>query len=279
MPRVRIIADNACDLPRSLIEEHDIAIVPLDVRLGDVPAEELRGVSAEGFWELARRSPALAETSAPSPGAFSDAYSRAAEEGYSGAVCVTISSRLSATHQAALAGATGAPPGFPVIVVDTLSVTLGEGLLVLEAADLAAGGSDAESIAAAITEMREKVSVFGTLDTLEYLKRGGRIGSAAAFLGSLLSIKPVIEVRGGVVEAESRQRTRARSFDYLASKVAAAGPLQRLAVCHADADDVSDMLARLASIFPSNETIATYIGPVIGAHSGPGTIGVCYLRR
>jgi len=276
---VRIITDNGCDLPEALLAANSITVVPLDVRLGDTPAEELRAVSAERFWELARRSPALAETSAPSPGAFSAAYAAAQAGGDAGAVCVALSSGLSATYQAAQSGTSAAPEGFPVAVVDSLSATMGEGLLVLEAAELAASGAATAAISDALIATRDKIKVFGTLDTLEYLKRGGRIGSAQAFLGSLLSIKPIVEVRNGVVEAESRQRTRARSLDYLASKIASLGALKRLAVCHADATDVSEMLERLSPIFPTEETIVAYIGPIIGAHTGPGTIGVAALRR
>jgi DegV family protein with EDD domain len=120
------------------------------------------------------------------------------------------------------------------------------------------------------------VRVFGTLDTLDYLQRGGRIGSARALLGSLLSVKPIIEVRDGAVSAESRQRTRGRSFDYLVAKVRAAGKLRSLGVAHAAAPDVEDLLRALAELYPREDILVSYIGPVIGTHTGPRTVGVCY---
>ena len=118
--------------------------------------------------------------------------------------------------------------------------------------------------------------MLGALDTMENLRRGGRIGSAKALFGSLLSIKPIIEIRDGVVEAESRQRTRTRSLEYLADKVTQAGPLEGLAVAHAAAPDLDVFLEMLAGTFPPEDIIVSYIGPVIGTHAGPGCIGVCY---
>ncbi len=279
MKPIRIVTDNSCDLPGNLLSEHEITVVPLDVRLGDTDPAELRGISAEGFWKLARQSDALAETSAPAPGAFQQAFATAADEGCAGAVCITISSRLSGTYQAARAGAEAFEGKFPVAVVDSLTATIAEGLLVLEAAELIEAGVDFQRMAATITDEVGKLSVYGALDTLEYLRRGGRIGNAQAFFGSLLSIKPVIQVRGGVVEPESRQRTRVRSLQYLASKAAALGPLKRLAVAHADANDLDFFLDLLTPIFPRSETLVTYIGPVIGAHTGPGTMGLCALSK
>jgi DegV family protein with EDD domain len=275
---VRIVTDNGCDLPDWLIEKHGIVVVPIEVRLGSHSAEEMRDVSPARFWELAINDQSVAETSAPAPGAFVTAYENAAAEGASGVVCVTLSSRLSATYQSAVAGAASAREGFPVVVVDSQLATVAEGLAVLEAAELAESGADAAAVGAGVEDVRTKIEVFGTLDTLEWLRRGGRIGAAQAFLGSLLSIKPVIEVRDGVVEPESRQRTRARSFEYLAEKVRRAGPLKRLAIAHAVAADVEEIQRLLAPLFPAGETIVSYIGPIIGAHTGPGTVGVAFQR-
>ncbi|MGB9112606.1 MAG: DegV family protein [Acidimicrobiales bacterium] len=278
MSGVRIVTDNGCDLPDALIEKLGIVVVPLDVRLGPHSAEEMRNVAPARFWELAKSEQAIAETSAPSPGSFAAAYEDALSDGCSGVVCVTLSSGLSATYQSAVAGAASAPVGFPVVVVDSQLATVGEGLAVLEALELADSGAPAAAMGSALETALNSIEVFGTLDTLEWLRRGGRIGAAQALVGSLLSIKPVIEVRGGVVEPESRQRTRTRSLEYVAEKVRAAVPLKRLAIAHAAAADVGEMQRLLAPIFPANETIVSYIGPIIGAHTGPGTIGVALQR-
>jgi len=275
---IAIVTDGAADLPAELVAKHRIGVVPLEVRLAGHDALRDDALSPEAFWRLSASSGALAETAAPSPGAFRDAFVAAAEAGYDGVVCVTLSSRLSATYEAAVAGAREARATLAVEVVDSRSVTMGEGLLVLEAAERAEAGEPLGAVAHAVRAALEDVAVVGTLDTLENLRRGGRIGTAQALVGSLLSIKPVIEVRDGVVEAESRQRTRARSLRYLADKVAGLGPLKRLAVVHAAADDLDAMLALLEPLHPSTETIVSWIGPVVGAHTGPGTIGVCAQR-
>ena len=119
--------------------------------------------------------------------------------------------------------------------------------------------------------------MYCTLDTLDNVKKGGRIGAARATLGSLLSIKPVLEIRDGVVRAEARQRTRARSLQYLVDLVKGAGKLEALAVAHAAAVDLEPFLDMLASVFPREDTLVSYLGPVIGAHGGPGCLGVAYL--
>jgi DegV family protein with EDD domain len=208
-----------------------------------------------------------------------EAFAAAADDGCDGVVCITISSKLSATYQAAVAGATEVHDRIPVTVVDSLSVTMGEGLLALDAAKSARDGAIMEDIAAAAEHDKERVRVYGALDTLDNLRKGGRIGSAQAIFGSLLAIKPVIEVREGVVEAESRQRTRRRSLEYLADKVKNAGEIDQLAVVHAAAADVDSFVAMLAGYFPRDQMWLSYIGPVIGTHSGAGGVGVCFKLK
>ena len=279
MPGIRVVTDSASDLPPDLASAEGVAVVPLDVRLGDLSASETASLSLEEFWDRCAHSDDLPRTAAPSPGAFAAAFAAARDAGCDAAVCVTISSKLSATYQSAVTGAAELAPDFPVIVVDSELATMGEGLLVLEAAERARAGMAATQLEEHLRAAIGSIATFGTLDSLDYLRRGGRIGAAAALLGSLLSVKPVIEVRAGVVEAESRQRTRSRSLAYLAAKVRDAGPLKRLAVVHAAAKDLDVFLALLADVHPVEEVITAYIGPVIGAHTGPGTVGVCLQRR
>ncbi len=278
MPGIHVVTDSASDLPPELLRAHGVVVVPLDVRLGDLPADEVRAYSAEQFWEAVASTSALAETSAPSPGAFRAAFLEAAAAGADGVVCVTISSRLSATYQAAVAGAGDVASRIPVEVVDSRSATLAEGFLVLEAAERAERGESLAQVAAAVRSRVEKLKVLGALDTLDTLRRGGRIGSAQAFFGSLLSIKAIVELRDGVVEGESRQRTRTRSLRYLADAAATAGPLARLAVAHGAAADIDDFLEMLRSARPDDDVLVAHLGPVIGAHTGPGTVGLCMER-
>ncbi len=276
MSGIRVVTDSSCDLPAFELERYGIVAVPLDVRLGELGPEVTRELSTEEFWARCAKSTSLPETSAPSPGAFRDVFAAAADDGCTGVVCVTISSDLSGTFHSARAGADELAGRIPVEVVDSRSVTMGLGLLVLEAVRRGAGGADAAAAADAVRSAIDKVRVYGTLDTLENLRRGGRIGAAQALVGSLLSIKPVIEVRDGVVEAESKQRTRTRSLQYLVDKVRDAGEISHLAVLHSMASDIETFEKMMGEVFPREETIVTLIGPVVGTHSGAGAAGVAF---
>lgn len=276
MPGVRIVTDSAADLPADLVDELGIVVVPLEVRLGDTDAVTTSALSPAEFWELTASTGAIAQTAAPAPGAFGEAFAGAARDGASAVVCVTLSAKLSATYQAAVAGAQLA--GIPVAVVDSTTVTMGEGFVVLDAAAAAAGGDDLETVRAAAQTSIATVRVLGALGGLDALRRGGRIGGAQAFFGSLLAVKPIVEVRDGVVVGESRQRTRARSLRYLVDKAVSAGPLRRVAVAHGAAADLDEFVAMLDAALPGVDVLVTYIGPVIGAHAGPGTIGLCLQR-
>jgi DegV family protein with EDD domain len=276
---VRLVSDTACDLPEELVDEFGIVLVPLHIRFGGTELLDRVQLDAKEFWARCATSAELPETAAPSPGAFRAAFESVAAEGADSAVCVTLSSKLSATNEAATQAARELSNDFRVEVVDSLSVTMGEGLVVLAAAEAAAAGGALEDVVAAATSARERLSVFGAIDTLENLRKGGRIGGAAATLGTLLSIKPVIEVRDGVVEQESRQRTRAKSLQYLADKTRSAGPLERLAIISADAPDFSKFLELMAGVQSRHERLIGDIGPVIGSHAGPGTVGVAWVRE
>lgn len=276
MPGVRVVTDSASDLTTELAEAAGITVVPLTIRFGDEELVDRRDLSPASFWERCRTSSALPETAAPPPGAFQAAFEAAADEGASGVVCCTISSALSASYQAALTGAEALAGRLPVEVVDTRSVTMGEGLLCLAAAEAGEADASLREVAQLARDLVGRTQVLGVVDTLDHLQRGGRIGGAAALLGSLLSIKPVIEVRDGVVEQESKQRTRSRSLDYLVAKVAAAAPLERLAVSNGAADDIDSVVSRLAAVEVAHELVVVDLGPVVGTHAGPGSVGVSY---
>jgi DegV family protein with EDD domain len=279
LPGVRVVTDSACDLTGELAEACDIDVVPLSIRFGDEELVDRQSLSPAEFWQRCRTSPTLPETAAPSPGAFSAAFERAAEDGATAVACLTISSGVSATYQAALAGAEAVRGRLAVEVIDTRSLTMGEGLMCMAAADLAAGGASLEEVTASVRDLIGRTRVLGIVGALDHLQRGGRIGGAAALVGSLLSIKPVIEVRDGVVEQESKQRTRSRALDYLVEKVAAEAPLERLAICDGASSDIEAVRSRLEAIEVEHELVVVDLGPVVGTHAGPESIGVCYQLR
>jgi DegV family protein with EDD domain len=276
MPGVRIVTDSACDLTDELVKEHDVLVVPLTIRFGAEEFEDRREISPDEFWRRCLGKGALPETAAPPPGAFLTAFERAAAEGADSILCLAISSKVSATYASA-ATAAGTFRGIPVRVVDTLSMTMGQGLMVIAAAEEAAAGAGLDEVVANSEGRVGRVRVYGLLGGLEFLQRGGRIGGAQALLGSLLSIKPVIQVKDGEVAEESKQRTRARALDYLATKVARDAPLERLAVADGACGDMAAVAARLERIPTQHPLVSVPLGPVVGAHTGPQTVGVCYL--
>ncbi len=279
MASIQVVTDSACDLSSTTTEEHDVRVVPLTIRFGPEELVDRDELSGKEFWDRVVTGPDMPATAAPSPGAFQQAFLDAHEAGRPGVVCATISSGLSATYQSACTAAEAVADRIAVRVVDTQSVTGGQGLLALAAADLAASGADVDTVAAALEEMKNRTHVFGVVDSLDYLRRGGRIGGAAKLMGSLLSIKPVIEVREGVVEVESKQRTRTRSLQYLANKAIEAGPLDRLAATSGMAPDFDQVVELLRKARPEHELVIGELGPVVGSHTGPGSVGVCFITK
>jgi len=277
MSGVRVVTDSACDLTVEVAAERGITVVPLTIRFGDEELLDRRDLSPDEFWRRCKGTATLPETAAPSPGSFHAAFEQARDEGADGVLCITLSSGVSATYQSALAGAEAMGEGFPISVVDSRTLTMGQGLLVLAASDAAAGGASLTELVAQVEDQIPRMRVYGALDTLEHLQKGGRVGSTSALIGSLLSIKPVLAVKDGIVAEESKQRTRGRSLDYLANKTKADAPLEWRARCDGAAPDLDAMLGRLAGVEVEHDLVVTTLGPVVGTHAGPGTVGVCYM--
>jgi DegV family protein with EDD domain len=276
MPGVRIVTDSACDLTEELVKQHEVTVVPLTIRFGTEEFEDRTELTPEEFWRRCKGKGDLPETAAPPPGAFIAAYQQAAADGADGVLCLTISSKLSATYASAVTAAESFS-GLPVCVIDTRSVTMGQGLLVIAAAEEAATGAGLEQLVAATGDRIPRTRVYGVVGGLDFLQRGGRIGGAQAMLGSLLSIKPVIVVKDGVVAEESKQRTRSRALSYLSAKVAGEAPLERLAVADGANDDIDEVLRGLRAIPGEHPLLSVPLGPVVGSHTGPNTVGVCYI--
>ncbi|MEY2475547.1 MAG: fatty acid kinase fatty acid binding subunit [Actinomycetota bacterium] len=276
MAGIRVVTDSACDLPQALADQHGIEIVPLTIRFGDTELVDRRDLSPKEFWARSAESPVLPETAAPSAGAFEEMFKRVAGDGADGIVCVTLSSALSATHQAAALAAKSLGDDIPIRVVDSKAVTMAQGLMALAAAKLGEQGSSIDECAQAVEDLVARSRIFATLDTLENLKKGGRIGAAQALFGSLLSIKPVIELRDGVVEAESKQRTRSKSLRYLVEKVKEHGKVENLVVMHGEAPDLEEFLDLVSAVYPRDDLIVGDIGAVIGTHGGPRVMGVVF---
>lgn len=274
---VRIVTDSSCDLPADEVAALGIEVVPLTIRFGSDEYTDGVDLSVEDFYAKMAATEGLPETAAPSPGSFEAAFRTQAEAGADAVVCINISSELSATMQSAQNAARAVESDLPVRVVDSRSITLGLGNQVLEAARLAADGADADAIVARVESLRARTKVYGVLDTLDNLKKGGRIGGAQALLGSVLSIKPCVDISTGRVEESSKQRTRKKSLQWLRDRVLEHGTPEHLALMHAAAADIDDAVDLVTPSVPRDQIRVGLIGPVIGTHAGRGTVGACFL--
>jgi len=272
---IRVVTDSSCDLPQGLVDALRIEIVPLTIRFGSEEFVDREELSTDEFWRRLETSKVLPETAAPSAGAFEQRFRDLVSRGATGIVCVNLSSHLSATMQSAQVAAAAVSKDVPVQVIDSRSASMGLGNLVLTAARRAADSDSLESIVSEVVDRRDRTKLFASLDTLEFLKRGGRIGNARALLGTVLSIKPIVELREGIVEESSKVRTRSKALKVLAQH-AAEGRIEHLAVLHGNAPDVDELLDLLEPVFPRDEIITGPTTPVIGTHVGPRVVGVTY---
>lgn len=273
---VRIVTDSSCDLPESVVSELGVRVVPLSIRFGDEEFIDREQLSTEEFWRRCAAQDTLPETAAPAPGQFETVYRELADDGAIGIVVISLSGKLSATMQSAQLAARSVSDVVDVRVVDSRSVTLGVGTMVIAAARSAAEGATLDEIEQQATDRAERTHVFGALDTLDNLKKGGRIGGAKALLATALSIKPIVEVVDGEVAQAGKQRTRSKALKFLVDKVASYGDdVHDLAVLHAACDDVDEFVAMLQPHY-AGEIVIGDIGPVIGTHAGQGTIGVAF---
>ncbi|HVF18632.1 MAG TPA: DegV family protein [Mycobacteriales bacterium] len=276
--RVAVVTDSTAYLPPGTAHKHGIEVVPLHVQLGDrslldgvdlTPAEFAAWIAAPGR---------VAATSQPSPAAFHEAWARADAESV---VSVHLSSGLSGTASAATVGAEGFDGD--VRVVDSMSTAMGLGFPVLAAVEAAEAGGSVDDVAAAAKAAVDRTRTFFYVDTLDHLRRGGRIGAAAALVGTALSVKPLLHIRDGRIEVLEKVRTSSRAIARLEEVViaeAAGGPVD-VAVQHLAAGDRARALAeRLRAAVPNLASLhESEVGAVVGAHTGPGMLAVVVHRR
>lgn len=274
---VRIVTDSSCDLTDAEIAAHGIEVVPLTIRFGDEEFEDRTDLTVEAFYDKLAAASVMPETAAPAPGKFEAAFRRQAGAGADAVVCINLSSGLSATMQSAQNAAVVIKDELDVRVVDSQSITSGLGTQVLLAAEAAAAGGSADEVVALVEDLAARTHVFGALDTLDNLKKGGRIGGAQALLGSLLSIKPIIDISTGKVEEAGKARTRGKALQVLRDKVFEAGDVEHLCVTHGLAPEQEQMLDLLGERYPRDQIRVGHIGPVIGTHGGPRVMGVTWI--
>lgn len=276
---VRIVTDSACDLRGEEVEQYGIEVVPLSIRFGDDEYVDREELTVTDFYRLLEGSDELPETAAPAPGKFDAAFRRQLDTGASGVVCINISAALSATMQSAQTAVDNLKTDLPdadVQVVDSRSITAGLGSIVIAAAQMGVDGASVDEIVAAVEGLSDRTQVFGTLDTLENLKKGGRIGGAQALLGSMLAIKPILDLSSGEVEEAGKQRTRKKALGWLRDKLIEVGTVENLAVMHGDAPDLDVFLEMISDLVDIDSIRIEKIGPVVGTHGGPRVMGLAF---
>jgi DegV family protein with EDD domain len=274
---VRIVTDTAADIPPDLLAAKRITAVPLTVRFGSESYLSGTELGTDQFWEKLRSSSEPPATAAPSAGDFQKTYEELAADGATGIVSLHLSSKLSATYQSAVVAANEVA-STPIEVVDTLTVSAAQGLLTLHAAERAEAGASVDEIVSEVNALQPRVRLYGIIDTLEYLRMGGRIGGAQALFGTMLKFKPIITVQDGTVESVGRVRTRAKALDHIAGLVREhKGKIDRLVLLSGEAPDTDQLIALLDEVIHVPPSDVWTLGPVVGTHAGPGVIGVVFI--
>jgi DegV family protein with EDD domain len=270
---IRIVTDSTCDLPEDIIAAYGISVVPLYINFGDQGYLDGIELSRKEFYTRLPDANPLPTTATPSPQKFAQVYEKLAAEGATEILSIHISISLSATVDQARLGAQETQ-AVPVTVLDSGQLSLGMGRMVLTAAKAAAAGLSKDVIISLVKDQGARTHVFAALDTLEFLRRSGRMHWAVAGLGSLLQIKPLLKMHNGTPESE-RVRTRECAIKRVIELVEEVGPLEELALVHTHAPEEAETLRqRSAHLFPAGRApLFAEVTPVIGTHIGPGAVG------
>lgn len=274
---VAVVVDSTADIPQHLRDQYRISVVPLLILFGKEQYRDGVDLTGDEFYRRLVEGKVHPTTSQPSPGDFVDVYEKLAAD-HDGIISIHVGGKLSGTVRSAQQAA-DMVTSVPIQVIDSGSVSLGMGFLGIEAAKMAAAGKSLDEIATAIKAMIPRIELWAVLDTLTYLERGGRIGKTSAFLGNLLSVKPMIYIRGEVLPGE-RLRTHKKAITRMVELATDEGPYEHLAVVHSGAEPYALELAdKLADVHPRDQIVIALLTGVIGVHGGPGLVGLTGISK
>lgn len=278
MTRVRIVTDSTADLPKEFIVKYEITVVPLKVIFdGEEPLKDGIDIVTEQFYRRQVEKREVSKTSQPAPVEFATVYSELSDG--NSIISIHLSSALSGTFQSARM-AKEMVPGADIEVIDTKSVSMGLGLIVLEAARAAGEGNTKEAILEMVSGMISNIQVFFFVDTLEYMVLGGRIGKAQAFLGSILNIKPILFLKDGIVNPYEKVRGKTKAIERLAQIVEEKVGKQKIkcSLVHGmDPEGLAQLYRKVMSRINCNEPVISDLGAVVGTHVGPGVLGIIFI--
>jgi len=276
---VGLVTDSASDLSLEVAKDLKITVVPLHIQFGNETYRDRVDLSPEEFYNRLEHSSVLPSTAAPSPGMFAEVFDGLAAK-YSQILGVFVSRKLSATYDAALQGIKLMKTKCEVELVDSMSGIMGEGLLAIEAAKKAMDGANLKELITLISETIPRIHVRVTLDTLEYLARGGRIGRVQAFLGSMLKMNPIIGLKDGAAFPATRVRSRAKATEWLFEFASKFGKVKALAIEYGNnMAEAKAFSKRMASAFPKASIYMSNVSPVVGTHTGPTLLSLTVLEE
>jgi len=269
---VRIVTDSTADLPPQMAQELGITVVPVYVGFGEKTYRDGVDISQDELYQKMVAGPAHPTTSQPTPADFASVYRKLLQE-TDEIVSIQLTGKLSGTYNSALQGKEMVSGGSRIEVVDSLSVSMGLGLITMAAARVARAGEGLQAVMEEVRQAIPQMHLWGLFDTLKYLAKGGRIGKAKALLGSVLNIKPILTMRDGELHPAGVARTRAKGIERLFDLVKNTLNLQELAIVHSTTPDEAQRLRdRISSIFDKSPIHISRLGPALGVHAGPGAL-------
>ena len=277
---IAIVTDSTADIPKDIAQKHGITVVPLNVRFGMEEFKDGIDIDNDEFYRRLQAESELPTTSQPSPGDFSAAYEKLLAD-HDGVVSIHISGKLSQTINSAVQGAREVDSdGTKIKTIDTGQATIPLGLIVIEAAKSAASDADLDVVVSAANNATDRARFYGMVDTLEYLVKGGRIGRAKGFIGGLLKVTPIITLEEGESSPVANPRTRRKGLEKLKQLVEEAAPFDQLAMHYStEPEEIQKLAADLAHLAPEGGVMISQIGAVVGTYSGPGSLGVGFIRK
>ena len=276
---IAVVTDSTSDLPVDIAKQHGITIVPLNVHIEDETFLDGVTISADEMYRRLPDQKVIPTTSAPSVGSFIEAYEKLGES-HDEIISIHLSSKLSLTHNSAVQAASELnEKGAKIEVIDTEQASMALGWIAVQAAEKIASGVSLDEAVALAKSASTRASFTGMVDTLEYLVRGGRIGKAQGFVGSLLRIRPILTLTEGVAHPAGRARNRTKGITRLKEMVAEASPLDKLAILYTtDKNDAEEIANSVAEYSKNGKPVVAQLGPVVGNYLGPGTLGLGLIR-
>lgn len=276
---VRIVTDSTADIPADIAEQFGITVVPLTVFFGEEAFLDGVELDNAGFYRKLQSSKDLPRTSQPAPAKFQEAYTRLIDEGADGILSVHLSSKLSGTYQSACTARDSLPESarqIPIEVIDSKSISVGMSRAIMQAAQEARQDGDLDTIKAHALDQLARTHILAVLDTLEYVKRGGRIGGARAMLGNMLSVKPIVGLKDGEVVPVEQPRTRSKAYARVAQLLSEQGNIEHVSIAESS-EDVGQQLAEAIKTTYHGDLPIYRLGAVLGTHTGPGTAAIAYV--